>query len=149
MVLRKKVIENFKTEKLQGSVTYTSIIIFPTFCVSVYTLYLIIICQVFDFFFFFFRFKIWVITSKEGKRGGKENSKRQLTLNREKKKKKKEALHFFFFSFMGSWWNKRSVIFICFGLLKSVTLLLKKHYILFYFPFWRKKHYTLKVRWLG
>ena len=51
----------------------------------------------FDFFFFFeiFRFKIWVITSKEGKRGGKENSKRQLTLNREKKKKK-EALHFFF-----------------------------------------------------
>ena len=102
MVLRKKVIENFKTEKLQGSVTYTSIIIFPTFCVSVYTLYLIIICQVFDFFFFFFRFKIWVITSKEGKRGGKENSKRQLTLNREKKKKK-EAFHFFFFSFMGSW----------------------------------------------
>ena len=94
MVLRKKVIENFKTEKLQGSVTYTSTIIFPTFCVSVYTLYLIIICQVFDFFFFF-RFKIWVITSKEGKRGGKENSKRQLTLNREKKKKK-EALHFFF-----------------------------------------------------
>ena len=100
MVLRKKVIENFKTEKLQGSVTYTSIIIFPTFCVSVYTLYLIIICQVFDFFFFF-RFKIWVITSKEGKRGGKENSKRQLTLNREKKKKKKEALHFFFFFFYG------------------------------------------------
>ena len=46
-------------------------------------------------FFFFFRFKIWVITSKEGKRGGKENSKRQLTLNREKKEKK-EALHFFF-----------------------------------------------------
>ena len=98
MVLRKKVIENFKTEKLQGSVTYTSIIIFPTFCVSVYTLYLIIICQVFDFFFFFFfRFKIWVITSKEGKRGGKENSKRQLTLNREKKKKKGSVTPFFFF----------------------------------------------------
>ena len=96
MVLRKKVIENFKTEKLQGSVTYTSIIIFPTFCVSVYTLYLIIICQVFDFFFFF-RFKIWVITSKEGKRGGKENSKRQLTLNREKKKKKKRKRYTFFF----------------------------------------------------
>ena len=95
MVLRKKVIENFKTEKLQRSDTYTSTIIFPTFCVSVYTLYLIIICQVFDFIFFFFRFKIWVITSKEWKRGGKENSKRQLKLNREKNKKK-EALHFFF-----------------------------------------------------
>jgi len=47
---------------------------------------------VFDFFYFlFFHFKIWVITSKEGKRGGKKNSKRQLTLNREKKKKKRSV----------------------------------------------------------
>ena len=92
MVLRKKVIENFKTEKLQGSVTYTSTIIFPTFCVSVYTLYLIIICQVFDFFFFSF-WNLGHYLKGRKKRGKREFKK--TTLNREKKKKK-EALHFFF-----------------------------------------------------
>ena len=71
MVLRKKVIENFKTEKLQRSDTYTSTIIFPTFCVSVYTLYLIIICQVFDFIFFFFVLKFGSLPQRKEKEGEK------------------------------------------------------------------------------